>query len=343
MKNKSFIARDSFFQRRVSDFDIAVAYQCDNNTKNKCSLNEEDSGSYGGYFLAIEYNGFRLLHNETIPLQKNKRKFRDSQFFSFDYLQFRVPIWRVIRYKEIKGLFTKIYNKLIGDEEYEFVDGYISDSDMFVIDDYNITEKNDTYKIVYRLMLSNTYGEHIQYTRKTIGIFDVVGNICSLIPLLNFISSFLFKFYSSNFNNYKIVEKILENDKKIFREIELTPIELTDKNKSEKNEDKLLINDTVEDGEIDDDIPSQKLFEKIPKFRFIQFYLNNIDLKCCKRNKAQRFIDICNKILYKYMSIDYILYTMIKLEKLFQDYNWNDPSLNNLESNELIIKLKQLY
>ena len=43
------------------------------------------------------------------------------------------------------------------------------------------------------------------------------------------------------------------------------------------------------------------------------------------------------------MSVDYILYNLIKLENLFKDYTWNNPTLNNLENNDLLIKLKKIY
>ena len=343
MKKKGFVTRNVFFERKVSDFDIAVVYKCDNNSENNCNLNKDDIGSNGGYFLSITYNGFRLLHNETIPIQKNKVNFTDSQFFSFNHLQFRALIWEVVRYKEINGLFTKLYNKLFGNEKEEFIDGFISSSEMFVIDDYYLKEKNDTYKVIYRLLMSNTHEKSIQYTRKSIGIFDVNGNICTLIPLVNFISYFIYKFYSNIFNNYKIVEKILENDKKNYKAIQLHPIKLINKNENETSEEKINNDIGIDDYEINDDISSKKLIDKIPKFRFIQFFLNNINIKCFKRNKTQYFLDICNQILYKYMSVDYLLYNMIKLEKLFKDYIWNNPTLNNLENNELIIKLKQLY
>ena len=49
---------------------------------------------------------------EEIPLQKDIINFTDYEYFSFNYPQFRVFIWQVIRYEEIKGLFKKIWTIL---------------------------------------------------------------------------------------------------------------------------------------------------------------------------------------------------------------------------------------
>ena len=44
--------------------------------------------------------------------------------------------------------------------------------------------------------------------------------------------------------------------------------------------------------------------------------------------------------MHKYLSIDYLLSNMICLESLFKDYKWNNPSLNKIENNNLVVKLK---
>jgi len=49
-----------------------------------------------------------------------------------------------------------------------------------------------------------------------------------------------------------------------------------------------------------------------------------------------------NNILYKYLSIDSLLYNQIKLENLFKDYKWNNPALNEIQNNKMIMKLKLL-
>ena len=80
----------------------------------------------------------------------------------------------------------------------------------------------------------------------------------------------------------------------------------------------------------------------MPKFSFIQFFLNNCYCKCCNKYRQQKLLHLCNQIILKYLSIDSILYYQIKLENHFKDYNWNNSSLNNIENNELIEQIKTL-
>ena len=59
-----------------------------------------------------------------------------------------------------------------------------------------------------------------------------------------------------------------------------------------------------------------------------------------KIKKEFNIINICNNILYKYSSIETILYNQIMFENLLKDYHWNDNNLEIVENNYLIKKLK---
>ena len=63
----------------------------------------------------------------------------------------------------------------------------------------------------------------------------------------------------------------------------------------------------------------------LPKYSFIQFFLNNIYCKnweiCSKYKVQQEIIYLYNAINMKYLSIDSILYNQIMIENLFKDYN----------------------
>ena len=48
------------------------------------------------------------------------------------------------------------------------------------------------------------------------------------------------------------------------------------------------------------------------------------------------------EIVYKYLSIDSLLYNQLKLEGLFKDYKWNNPSLSNIKNNIMIKNLKKI-
>ena len=75
------------------------------------------------------------------------------------------------------------------------------------------------------------------------------------------------------------------------------------------------------------------------KVSFIHFILNNIYCKKSKRRKEQETIEICNKIIAKYISLDVIIYNQIALEHLFKDYKWNDVNLKKIENNIFLKKL----
>ena len=55
----------------------------------------------------------------------------------------------------------------------------------------------------------------------------------------------------------------------------------------------------------------------------------------------QELINNANDIVSKYLSIELLVNTQIKLENLFKDYNWNNPDLENIYNNKRIIKLKK--
>ena len=80
----------------------------------------------------------------------------------------------------------------------------------------------------------------------------------------------------------------------------------------------------------------------LPKLHFYDFFANNIyTKKCCSSNK-QEIIAACNKIIFKYYSIEHILQGIIILENLLKDYKWNDPNLNDIQNNEMIKNLNSL-
>ena len=100
-----------------------------------------------------------------------------------------------------------------------------------------------------------------------------------------------------------------------------------------------LTNDIKDFEDIDEDDIDE--IRQLRKLHFFDFFLNNLYInQICKKQKAQNIINACNKILYKYASIDTIVYNQISMENLLKDYKWNDPSLNNVENNSLFIELK---
>ena len=82
--------------------------------------------------------------------------------------------------------------------------------------------------------------EYDIYTRKKIEIIDPIANICSLsITIYNGISLIFYKIYSINFDNYKIIDKILykKYNKKFIKNKDNNSINENDFDDLENNED----------------------------------------------------------------------------------------------------------
>ena len=186
--------------------------------------------------------------------------------------------------------------------------------------------------------------QYTEYFRKRISELDIIANILSLMANIFTGIKFVFSFYSGNFNNFKIIEKLLNHPaKKNYKINQASEMVDLEKNKFISIKDDLIPKDNKEKYDEDnnddneDDIISDD--QRIKKMRFFDFFLNNI--YCCfKKRKAQKIIHECNEIVYKYASIDAIIKNQILIENFFKDYKWNNPSLNNVENNNLIIQLK---
>jgi len=168
-------------------------------------------------------------------------------------------------------------------------------------------------------------------------------------------------FYSGNFDNYKIIEKVLSKEKRTtkFRNKDISDDKSDNKNKIELSDNtgksEALI-DTYDNIEIKDN----KIIEEkkdtggfnlddddervIPKLRFIDFMMNNFySDKCCKSSNRQQIISSCNDLVSKYYTVEDIIYNQIKIENLLKDYKWNDPKLKYIDNNEFVTELKSYY
>ena len=160
------------------------------------------------------------------------------------------------------------------------------------------------FKLLFIFNCVNQFEDHIEYKRKKVSIFDLIANVCSLALTIYNGFKLCFSFlYSSNFDNYKIIDRILSTRdisiKKITKKNEdtksplLTELkEFEEKNEYEnEKEDKMVENKTVENKE-----------SILPKYHFFDFICNLFSC-CCKNNNAQKCISACNEIREKYYSI----------------------------------------
>jgi len=352
-KTKEIIERGTFFKRRVSDFGFYIEYNCENEN---CTKRKEDN-TYFSYFVKILYQGFRIDHqSKDSPIKNDKSLFFIKEYpFFFNNSLMRTIYWENIRYKEEISGFSKLYYDLIG-KEIVFHAGQISlNSDSYILDNTFLGyEKNKTSKLLGEVNLLNILDIITEYKRKKVSKLDLLANIGALSSTIYGIFIKLFSLiYSKNFDNYKIIDKILSQKLKINynkskiknkKEIELGNDFKNSMNDEFSLENKLIINDTEDNYSNYNNNYNIKNMESdstLPRLRFFDFFINNIyNNRCCYKSNKQELLSICNKILYRYISIDYILYNQIKLENLFKDYKWNNPKLNDIENNDLIIALK---
>ena len=312
------------------------------------------------------YHGYILDHqNKNCPVHR----IPDDKIMYNEYLILpKNPIitsvdWKIIKYKADTG-FSYLWNKLnrISEEDQKKIGLKTKSINRFYYKDYSEDDSdliypiNGTdYRVIGAIQYNIDFSSYDEYKRTEKDIFDSLSNACSLsLTLYNILSFFFVTFYSNNFDNYKITEKILYNTKTINFEnkTRTNSIEL----KNDFNQDNSLLPHKSEDDiMIINDEKSTKLKEQNyqdiendgdenlnpPQLRFYEYIFNNIYSKCCNILN-QKIISKCNEIISKYYSIEQILYNQIKLENLFKDYHWNDPTLNNYENNELIIELKNL-
>jgi len=352
---KEIIDRGSPFKRRISDFALRIEYICEDDY---CSRRKEDE-IYLYYYAKIAYSGFKVDHqSKDSPIKNDPNIYFLSRYpFFFYHPMLRKIYWEHIRYKEEKSGFLKLYNDFIGKEDIFYAGQFSTNSESYVLED-GYTFGNET-RLLGIINLDNAVDKYREYKRKKVSRLDVLANIGALSSTIYGILVKCFALiYSKNFDNYKIIDKILsqklkvnynENKVKNKKEIELS---VNDFNNSMNDEfyleNNLIINDADNNSNYNTNnynnnynINNMEPNSTLPRLRFFDFFLNNIyNNKCCYKSNKQELLSICNKILYRYISIDYVLYNQIKLENLFKDYKWNNPKLNDVENNDLIIALK---
>ena len=255
------------------------------------------------------------------------------------------------------------------DEEYydgedeEYYDDKEKENKSFIL-------KNEEYSTYARIAIIDTFPIHKyqKYRRSEISFLDVLSNIGALFSTFNTVLTVVFRFYSKNYDHYEIVDKILKTElRKDTRKkkINLNNInnekklmEMSDVNPENNKLDSPLItenNEKIPEVKISDEFEGKQGEEEefnenkneseeeniLPRLSFIEFFLNNLYFKKCKRRNQQEILELCNKIILKYISIDSVLYNLMILENLFKDYRWNNPRLKNLNNNELILALKK--
>ena len=355
-------------KEKVNLTDFTISFKCGDDRN--CTEFKEFISYYGYFYMPIGFFNFfypgMINHNEEPPIQKieGKSNYFISRVTPPSELGIKICNydWEVIKYKDRRTLVDSLTKN-----KREYYSGHVKNeqksSEVLVKFDnymnYILYNESVGYFIDFlRVAFNNKHQEYLLYKRTKRQFMDVIASIGALFSTIKFFFSLAFSFYSKNFDNYEIIGNIL-NPPKEKKEINIHS------SKSKKDENNNLINEINNlDKLIEDDLDKNKNLlnnkeykinndygfneENIPdysdnslkKLHFYDFFYNNIYSKCCGKNKNQELINNANEIIYKYLSIDSLLYNQIKLENLFKDYKWNDPALNDIKNNRMIINLK---
>ena len=331
-------------------------------------FNNEENETNAIYYINISYSWYKIDHeNKNTPLERNNDKysFYKEFYFNFNQSTFYEVNWNIIKYKEERGLFALFDN--LFDKKYEF-----TAIDIYSIEKVTMSKTLELglpeiptvkFKFLGVIKMLNKHNQYIEYIRNKKSFLDVLADIGALFSTLFSVFSFIFNFYSRNFDNYKIVKGLLineeinkisnkKNNKKIFKaysnKFEDIPF---NKSNSESVVDIISINTCKTTPIISnrliieqkEEINLKENYTNKPKtIKFIYFILENIFCKSKKIKKEYNIITTCNNILYKYISIENMLYNQIIFENLLKDYHWNDDNLGVIENIFLIKKLKLL-
>ena len=357
----------------IEDKKVELYYKCEYPDCHEIDQEYNNIDQVSSIFLATKR--YIVDHYDKNPLKVSKDYDEKNQFLYSEEDSFFATIhWTSIVYKENQGV-SRLFNNLLGIQE-NSTGGYIEyneEKDLnFYSYKYHYDVDEDKNKVIIHGTFKFEQEKYIEYKRKEIEFTDVIAKIGALFSTLNFIFSTIYKFYSRNFDNYKIIDKILEyqdiNKKRVLinnniknkddesNEINKICLPLIkdndEKDKEMKKEEnkfdtflKEKSNEKKEINNYDFNNYVEEMIEKekniyLPKLSFFDFFLRNIYCKKCKKNKKQEIINICNQIIAKYSSIDRVIIYLMKIDNLYKDYKWNNPKLNDLKSDE---SLKSLY
>lgn len=208
---KVFIERNEVISLRVSDVNFEILFKCEDYN---CDLDENATS----YFYNIFHMKFLIPsidHQRSNPIMNDGKLIDDEEFpFYSNYLIFNEIQWQVIKYEEELGLSKLFYDLFKIDYEYtygyiESVEKVMKDSNILYVFFLNETAgKIEKYRVLGSVKINHLHNKYLEYKRKSVSILDIIANISALSSTVLSFISYIFKYYSENFNSYKILESI---------------------------------------------------------------------------------------------------------------------------------------
>ena len=212
------VKRNSLIEKDVKNTRIVVLYNC---SDWNCNIRYEDligSSSFEPVFYFEFHHSYYdfNLQDDNEPIKLNEKLTNYIEGFNPEIGQSFNYFWQVAKVIDEQGIF----DVLTGNKKESFGGSFSHSSvstiktSIFDASDLPFKGKklnfSGIFKILYVFNCVNQYDDYIEYKRKKISIFDLIANVCSLA--LTIYNAFKLGFsilYSSKFDNYKIIDRIL--------------------------------------------------------------------------------------------------------------------------------------
>ena len=364
--DKKIIYRNDWTEITIPDYAIIDLYYSIDD------VNDIKEIEFGENFeVNLTYKTFYLDHqNPVCPFKK---------IVIYKYLRFNFEKnfilymnWEFTKYKEKNDIF-KIFSNYLR-RPIQFLDGRLTINDLK--EEKNDGEYNNEYiidgeihKYLGSIVIFNSRDTIHEYLRQKREWLSVLATISALAnSFYSIFVRFFYFIYSKKYDQYKIFKNILLLDakikksdsiflseasnlklnnfsleKKVEKALEVREIQVINSNKNDScsstnNNDKGSECPTTEKEEKDEEVDNNNLH--LPKMPFVNFIFNNLFIDKCSNSNKQKLINLSSKIIYKYYSIENILYNQIKFENLLNDYKWNNPKLKNVQNNKTILEIR---
>ena len=359
------IYRNVWTEIRIPDYVIIDLYYSTDNVKNFSVNDIKDNEFSENFEVNLTYETFYLDHqNPVCPFKKIV--FYKYLRFNFEKNFMLYLNWEFTKYKEKNDIF-KIFSNYLR-RPISFLAGRFTFGDLKEEkneDLYNeLVIEGKTHKYLGSIVVLNSKDTIHEYLRQKKEWLNVLASIFALgNTFYNFFARFFYLIYSKKYDHYKIFKNILllddtikksqslfiseatnlqlnnfSMDKKVVEIQVISANNKSDNISSSNNNDKGSDCPMTEKEDKDDESESSNL--NLPKLPFVDFVFNNFYFNnCCNSNK-HKLMNLCSKIIYKYYSIENILYNQIRFENLLNDYKWNNPKLKNVQNNKYILEIR---
>ena len=198
------------FKSRITNFTAELLYFCNGISIYDCPNERIDGILHKDILLSFTPLLPKIDHQNPLKPISDDEKYNLYELFGVEYpysYSFEHN-WRVIQYKEKKGL-SRIFDKL-RNLKTEYYSGYF-DSRSTELSNNTIKKiKREYYRPLLVVKINNRHEVYDDYKRRKITELDVLSTISALFTPIRLVFIFVYRYYFKVFNNYKLVENIFK-------------------------------------------------------------------------------------------------------------------------------------